>query len=119
MTYIAGFDIIYACQDVDFDKRHQLFSIPARYGVKTAMKISTWLHVISFCCFVLIYFFFDMQYVYLITVALIGGLYILEHRLVNPDDLRHIQVAFFHVNSVISVVLFVGILADEIIRRLS
>jgi 4-hydroxybenzoate polyprenyltransferase len=116
MTYIAGFDIIYACQDVDFDKSHQLFSIPSRYGVKKSLTLSTWLHVVSFCFFVSIYFIFDMQYVYLAAVILIGALYIIEHRLVNPDDLRHIHVAFFHVNSVISFVLLMGILADEILR---
>jgi 4-hydroxybenzoate polyprenyltransferase len=119
MTYIAGFDVIYACQDVEFDKGNQLFSIPARHGVKTALMISTWLHVISFTCFVLIFFIFQMQYIYLAAVILIGILYIVEHRLVNPDDLKHIHVAFFHVNSIISVVLFAGILADEILRFLS
>jgi 4-hydroxybenzoate polyprenyltransferase len=119
MTYIAGFDIIYACQDVDFDKGNQLFSIPARYGVKTALTISTWFHGISFTCFVLIFFMFQMQYIYLVAVILIGILYIVEHKLVNPDDLKHIHVAFFHVNSIISVVLFAGILADEILRVLS
>jgi 4-hydroxybenzoate polyprenyltransferase len=119
MTYIAGFDIIYACQDADFDKSHQLYSIPARYGVKTALRISTWLHLLSFCCFVLIFFIFQMQQLYLAAVIIIGILYIVEHKLVNPDDLKHIQVAFFHVNSVISIVLFTGILADEILRRLS
>ncbi len=119
MTYIAGFDIIYACQDVNFDKTHQLHSIPARYGVKTALRISAWLHVLSFCCFVLIFFMFQMQHIYLAAVIIIGILYIVEHKLVNPDDLKHIHVAFFHVNSVISIVLFTGILADEVLRRLS
>jgi 4-hydroxybenzoate polyprenyltransferase len=119
MTYIAGFDIIYACQDVEFDKSNQVFSIPARYGVKTALRFSTWLHAVSFCCFVLIFFIFQMQYIYLVAVILIGILYVVEHKLVNPDDLKHIHVAFFHVNSIISIVLFVGILADEILRFLS
>jgi 4-hydroxybenzoate polyprenyltransferase len=117
MTYIAGFDIIYACQDIDFDNDQQLFSIPERYGIKTALALSAWLHVISFCFFVLIYFMFDMHYIYLGTVIIIGVLYIFEHMLVNPDNLKHINVAFFNVNSIISVMLFTGILADEILRR--
>ena len=58
-----------------------------------------------------------MQSVYLATVFIIGALFIVEHRLVNPDDLKHINIAFFHVNSVISVILFAGILADELVRR--
>lgn len=118
MTYIAGFDIIYACQDIDFDCDQRLFSIPERYGIKTALTLSAWLHVLSFCFFVLIYFMFHMHYIYLGTVIIIGALYILEHMLVNPDDLKHIHVAFFNVNSVISVTLFAGILADEIFRRM-
>ena len=118
MTYIAGFDIIYACQDVDFDRNHQLFSIPSMIGVQKALSLSTWLHVLSFCFFVLIYFIFDMQYIYLATVCIIGVLYVIEHLLVDPDDLKHINVAFFHVNSIISVVLFFGILIDEVMRHL-
>lgn len=118
MTYIAGFDIIYASQDVDFDREYQIFSIPALHGIKTALAISTLLHAMSFCFFVLIYFIFDMHYIYLVTVVMIGGLYIIEHLLVDPDDLTHINVAFFHVNSVISVLLFAGILADEIMRHI-
>jgi 4-hydroxybenzoate polyprenyltransferase len=118
MTYIAGFDIIYACQDVDFDRENNLFSVPARYGVKQALAISTWLHAFSFLCFVLIFFIFQMDQFYLAAVIIIGMLYIIEHKLVDPDDLRRIHVAFFHVNSAISVVLFVGVLADEIWRRL-
>ncbi len=117
MTYIAGFDIIYACQDVDFDRENNLFSVPARYGVKQALAISTWLHAFSFLCFVLIFFIFQMDLFYLAAVIIIGMLYIIEHKLVDPDDLRRIHVAFFHVNSAISVVLFVGVLADEIWRR--
>jgi 4-hydroxybenzoate polyprenyltransferase len=116
MTYIAGFDIIYACQDVDFDRANGLFSIPARFGMKTALAISAGLHVVSFTCFVLIFFFFHMRQLYLAAVIIIGILYIIEHKLVDPNDLKHINIAFFHVNSVISVVLFVGILADEMLR---
>jgi 4-hydroxybenzoate polyprenyltransferase len=58
-----------------------------------------------------------MGLVYLATVIIIGALFVVEHRLVNPDDLKHIDIAFFHVNSVISVLLFAGILADEVVRR--
>jgi 4-hydroxybenzoate polyprenyltransferase len=117
MTYIAGFDMIYACQDTDFDKDQGLFSIPARWGVKTALSLSAMLHFVSLVCFFIIYIVFDLHLIYLGTVVLIGGLFMVEHRLVNPDDLSNIQVAFFHVNSIISVVLFLGILADELVRR--
>ncbi len=117
MTYIAGFDLIYACQDVDFDKAQGLFSIPALWGVKTALALSALLHFISLICFFMIYLVFEMHLVYLGAVGLIGGLFVIEHRLVHPRDLSHIQVAFFHVNSMISVVLFLGVFADELVRR--
>jgi len=117
MTYIAGFDIIYACQDVDFDRKQNLFSVPAHYGATGALRIAVGLHMLSFGFFWLVYLFFDMGWIYLVTVIIIGGLFILEHRLVRGGDLKHIELAFFHVNSVISVVLFFGVLADEWMMR--
>jgi 4-hydroxybenzoate polyprenyltransferase len=116
MTYIAGFDILYACQDAEFDRKQGLFSIPARFGIKYALWIAKILHFCSFCFFVGIWAAFDMNLIYLLTVLLIGCLFILEHRLVKPNDLKHINLAFFHVNSMISVILFIGVLADELFR---
>lgn len=116
MTYIAGFDILYACQDTEFDRKQGLFSVPARFGINRALRIAKWLHFCSFCFFAGIFFAFDMNRIYLFTVLIIGCLYILEHRLVKPHDLTHINIAFFHVNSMISVILFAGVLADELFR---
>ena len=117
LTYIAGFDIIYACQDTDFDRSQNLFSLPSRSGVRAALFLSSLLHVLSFGFFWGVYTLFDLGPVYLMSVLIIGALYVVEHWLVNPDDLEHIDVAFFHVNSVVSVLLFAGIAADEILRR--
>lgn len=117
MTYIAGFDILYACQDTDFDKQEGLYSIPVRFGSSTALSIAALLHTMSFLFFIFIYFAFDLQWIYLITVAIIGMLFLLEHHLIKPDDLTHIQIAFFHVNSIISVMVFIGIFSDEVLRR--
>ncbi len=118
MTYIAGFDILYACQDADFDREAGLFSIPSRFGIKRALVIAKGLHLLSFGFFMGVYFAFEMTPVYPGFIGLIGIGYIIEHRLIRPDDLRRIDIAFFHVNSVISVLVFFGILADEITRRL-
>ncbi len=115
MTYIAGFDILYACQDTDFDKKEGLFSIPVKFGVKRALFIASFIHFLSFCFFLLIYFAFEMNIIYMVTVFIIGCLLITEHLLVKPDDLSNINIAFFHVNSLISLVLFIGILADELL----
>jgi 4-hydroxybenzoate polyprenyltransferase len=117
LTYIAGFDILYACQDLDFDRTTGLCSIPARLGPRAAFHISAILHGITFLSLLLILMVFDLSVVYLLATLIIGALLIVEHRLVRPHDLRRIHTAFFHVNSAISVVLFLGILGDELMRR--
>lgn len=117
MFYIAGFDIIYACQDIDFDKKEGLYSIPARVGIKKALMISKIIHFFSFFFFCLIYHAFDMHSIYLIALCIIGILLIIEHRLIKSDDLRKVNISFFYVNSIISVTLFAGILLDELARR--
>ena len=86
-------------------------------GVKNALSISSILHVVSLGFFFWLYVAFDMGSIYLGTVVIIGVLLWIEHRLVKPDDMSQVHIAFFHINSVISVVLFAGILADELVRR--
>lgn len=112
MTYIAGFDILYACQDIDFDRQSGLFSLPARWGASRALTASSLLHAATFLCLLAVTFAFSLGRVYLLFLALISLLLIIEHRLVRPDRLDRVNVAFFHVNSAISVLLFVGVLAD-------
>jgi 4-hydroxybenzoate polyprenyltransferase len=114
LTYIAGFDVLYACQDVDFDKKEGLYSIPARFGVAPAMRVSTILHILSVICLAGLYWLFTLSPVYLVFVGIIAGLFILEHALVHPDDLTRINMAFFHVNSIISVLVFVAVLAGDL-----
>lgn len=117
LTYIAGFDILYACQDLDFDRSEGLFSIPARLGASAAFHMASLLHLVTFVCLFFMHLVFDMGPVYLFTVLIIGVLLIVEHRMVRPDDLSRIQAAFFHVNSAISVLLFLGILGNEFMQR--
>jgi len=117
MFYIAGFDILYACQDIDFDRKTGLYSIPAGLGIKKALMISTIMHFCAFFFFCLIYFAFDLHLIYLLTLFIIGILLIIEHKIVRFDDLEKIGIAFFNVNSVISITLFVGIFFDELTRR--
>ena len=115
LTYIAGFDILYACQDTAFDRQAGLFSVPARWGPTAAFHIAALLHLAAFVFFFLIHLVFNMGAVYLAAVILIGSLLVVEHRLVRPHDLRHIQLAFFHVNSLIGIILFIGILTDRLV----
>jgi 4-hydroxybenzoate polyprenyltransferase len=112
ITYIAGFDILYACQDIDFDRSLGLYSIPARWGAAAAMRIAAALHVLTFACLFAVYLVFNLGMVYLLTLIIIGVLLAVEHRLVHPQDLTHINLAFFHVNSAISILLFMAVFLD-------
>ncbi len=115
MLNIGGFDILYACQDVDFDSKEKLFSIPSEMGVEKALKISTYLHIATFVFFAIFFFAFGINYIYVATLLLIGTLLVIEHKLVKPDDLSNVNIAFFHINSVISVVLLAGIVINEVL----
>ncbi len=117
LTYIAGFDILYACQDIDFDRSQQLYSMPANLGVEKALRISSVIHIVSFMALALAGWMFHLGMIYALSVLIIGLLYVAEHQLVQPDNLEHVPIAFFCINSIISVTLFVGILADEASRR--
>ena len=104
----AGFDVIYACQDVEFDRQAGLHSLPARWGVVRALRAAALCHlgmVLLLLALPLVYPWFGR--LYLAGIAAIAGLLIYEHRLVRPDDLTRVNQAFFHVNAVVSVGLFV------------
>jgi 4-hydroxybenzoate polyprenyltransferase len=116
LTHIAGFDILYACQDTEFDNREGLYSIPSRFGIPLAMHLSTLLHVISVICLLSLYWLFSFGPIYLFFVVVIAVLFFIEHRLVSHRDLSRINMAFFHVNSIISILVFVAILFGEMLR---
>jgi 4-hydroxybenzoate polyprenyltransferase len=112
MSYIAGFDILYACQDVDFDRQEALFSIPSRLGIPTALKVSSLLHVLTFASLLALARAFHLGWIYLAFLAVITAILVAEHRIVTPERLENIPFAFFHLNSVVSVLLFLAILVD-------
>jgi 4-hydroxybenzoate polyprenyltransferase len=118
LAYIAGFDILYACQDVDFDRAQGLFSIPARFGVPRALQAARAIHAVAYLSFLMLYFVFNMTGGFLLAVGLIGLLLVFEHWLIDPHDLSRVHIAFFHVNSLISLTLLAGVAADELIRRI-
>ncbi|MCG8687784.1 MAG: putative 4-hydroxybenzoate polyprenyltransferase [Desulfobacterales bacterium] len=115
-TYIAGFDILYACQDIDFDREQGLFSLPAALGAANAMKVSVLLHAMTMGFFIAMFFAFGMHPVFLLFLLIIGIALVIEHRLVNPDDLSRINMAFFHMNSIVSVVLLIGVITEVVLR---
>jgi len=112
MLWVAGFDIIYACQDTDFDRKMRLKSVPTRFGVAQALKIAAACHVGMIGLLLSLPLVF-MQFgkIYLIGMACMAGLLVYEHRLVHPNDLSRVNRAFFHVNAVISLgLLLVGLI---------
>ncbi|MHC1743157.1 MAG: UbiA-like polyprenyltransferase [Syntrophobacteraceae bacterium] len=112
MSYIAGFDILYACQDIDFDRQEALFSIPSRLGIQPALKISSLLHGVTFGSLLALAWAFHLGWTYLAFLGVISAILVAEHRIVTPERLENIPFAFFHLNSVVSVLLFLAILVD-------
>jgi 4-hydroxybenzoate polyprenyltransferase len=116
-TYIAGFDILYACQDVEFDRKEGLYSMPVRFGVQASMRFSAILHALTFLSLLSLYWIFSLSPVFIAFAVAIGILLVVEHRLVKPQDLTRIDIAFYHVNSIISVLIFLALVAEELMRR--
>lgn len=106
VTWVAGFDTIYSCQDVDFDRQHGLFSLPARWGVARALGIARGLHATTVVLLASLYGLTPLHPVYLAGVAGVAVLLVYEHSLVRPDDLRRVDAAFFTVNGWIGVGYF-------------
>jgi 4-hydroxybenzoate polyprenyltransferase len=110
LFWVAGFDIIYACQDVEFDRQAKLASIPARLGVRGSLRLAFLCHVVMIGLLVAFSWPAEMGAVYLAGVACVAVLILYEHWLVRPDDLSRVNQAFFNVNGVISVGLFLVVL---------
>lgn len=114
--WIAGFDLIYACQDVEIDRQEGLQSIPARFGISVALKLSSICHVITVLLLVNLGLFSDLGWPYWIGLVIVVALLVWEHRMVHPNDLTNIDLAFFNINSYISVTLFLAILTAIYIK---
>jgi 4-hydroxybenzoate polyprenyltransferase len=107
MMWVAGFDMIYACMDVEFDRVANLKSVPSRFGVIGALRLSAACHLATIGLLIALAFVFpSLGWIYWCGVALIALLLIYEHAIVRPDDLTRAGVAFFNVNAVISIGLF-------------
>jgi 4-hydroxybenzoate polyprenyltransferase len=100
--WVGGFDIIYACQDAEFDRKQRLKSFPARFGVRSALRIAFVSHVITIVMLLLLWKMAGLGLVFLIGIIAIAALLLYEHWLVRPDDLNRVNIAFFNVNAIIS-----------------
>jgi 4-hydroxybenzoate polyprenyltransferase len=112
LCWVAGFDIIYACQDVEFDRKAGLKSVPNRFGVPAALRIAAFCHALMVLALVALGLSYPLGRVYLVGVAAVAVLLYYEHALVRPDDLTRVNQAFFHVNVVISLGLLAAGVAD-------
>jgi 4-hydroxybenzoate polyprenyltransferase len=121
--WVAGFDIIYACQDAEFDRAAKLHSIPARLGVPMALRLAAISHLLMLAMLVALYQLASppngpLSWIYLMGVGSVTILLAYEHWLVRPNDLTRVNQAFFNVNVLISIGLVVVLLAEIALERL-
>jgi len=113
MTWVAGFDVIYACQDADFDAAHGLKSIPARLGVPRALRLAKWLHAATMLLLAALPLAVpELGWIYWAAYGAIAILLVWEHSLVRPGDLTRVNQAFFSANALIGLVLLAAIGLD-------
>ncbi|HEU5320382.1 MAG TPA: UbiA-like polyprenyltransferase [Methylomirabilota bacterium] len=108
-VWIAGFDLIYACQDVDFDRAHGLHSVPARFGIPAALALARANHALTAAALALLGWLTGLGLLYWLGWAAVVALLVYEHSLVSPRDLSRLNVAFFNVNGYIAVIVLVAV----------
>ncbi len=112
--WLAGFDILYALQDIEFDKSYGLYSIPKRFGIKGALLLARIFHFITYLLLLFSGFLFKLGIFYWVGMIVVAGLFIYEHSLIKEDDLRRLDVAFFNMNGYISITVFIFTALDYI-----
>ena len=115
-AWIAGFDVLYALADRDFDRLAGLHSIPARFGVPGALVVSAGLHAVTLAALVGLAPTAHLGLPYLVGVGVVAALLVYEHAIVRPRDLSRLDAAFFTLNGYVSVVFFAATLADVLLR---
>lgn len=118
LLWTAGFDIIYACQDIEIDRKERLFSIPARFGPSMALALSRLLHFGSLLLFVATGVAFGLSLLYYSGLLLVALFLAYEHRLVSPEDFSRLDMAFFTMNGAIAAIFFFFTAADLTLGRI-
>lgn len=113
--WLGGFDILYALQDIEFDRSHGLYSIPQRFGIRKSLFLSRLFHSITLLLLIYTGILFDLGFFFWVGMATVALLFVYEHSLVKPDDLSKLDMAFFNMNGYISVAVFVFTLLDYIL----
>ena len=117
-TWIGGFDLLYACQDVEIDRREGLYSVPAQFGIAASLAAAKVAHVFTVLTLVLVGVILGLGAVYYTGVVAAAALLVYEHSLLKPNDLSRLDMAFFNVNGYIAVILFVATAGDLALRWL-
>jgi 4-hydroxybenzoate polyprenyltransferase len=117
MFWTAGFDVIYACQDFEFDHTEGLFSMPRRFGLSGALVIARFLHLAMIACLLALVVTFHLGVLSMVGVAVVVALLVYEHGLVKPHDFSRVNAAFFTVNGYVSLLFFVFWAADILLHR--
>ncbi len=115
LSWLVGFDILYALQDREFDQGAGLHSVPQRFGVRTSLLISRLAHLVTMTCLFQLYALLPVGMTYLLGVLIALGLIVYEHSLVREDDLSKLNIAFFNMNGYISVTIFLFTLLDVLL----
>lgn len=110
--WISGFDIIYSCQDIEIDRREGLFSLPSRLGPATALWIARMSHVLAVACLIWLGLKAQLGVIYAIGVILAASLLLIENALVQPGNYRRVNLAFFTINGIVSMILAITVIAD-------
>lgn len=117
--WIAGFDLIYACQDIEFDRAHQLHAIPARYGPRFALRLSALFHALTTALIVLLGWMLPLGWPYWIGATIAASLLAYEHAIVTPNDFSRLNLAFFNINGIMSLTFFATTAASIFIPPLT
>jgi 4-hydroxybenzoate polyprenyltransferase len=112
LFWVAGFDILYSCQDLSFDEEKSLCSIPGKYGLETSFVISGFCHINTALFFVLAGAAVAATWPFYLAWVIVSGVLFIEHRIISPGNLARINVSFFTMNGLVSVILLLGVLGD-------
>lgn len=117
LLWVAGFDVLYACQDFEHDRAHGLFSVPQAFGLQGAFGLARAMHLAMLCCMLWLVKLFHLGLAAMVGLGIVGLLLLYEHSLIRPDDLRRMNAAFFTLNGIISVVFFCAVALDITMRQ--
>lgn len=115
-VWIAGFDVIYGCQDVNFDKNHGLHSMPVRFGVDGALRLSRVMHVLSVVCFAVTGILLNLFWIYYIGVVLAAVVLVYQHSIVGSHDLSRVTQTYFMRNGLVGISIFIFTLISILVQ---